>query len=317
MTAPDPYSEMQKAVDVVNLSLHPTNKVAAALFGDGFSLSRTNYWPEIIIKHFGYKTDIGNSSGTVHAEVACILAAPAGTDGASLCVTDPFCPNCAKNIAEAGIKTIYIDHKGFDKDFAARRGDQFENMSMQICARAGISIYEIRRKEERITPILEIPAHYAPANDAPVIVTALSAASEADFQDLIADSRANLGSERFAVALAFSSQGQVFGLCAKSHLAVGYTRRVDAPELHDPQGKYSFILEPVNRLLMNAARLGLKIHAEYLYASSVPTSRELVNLIGAGIGTLSLGDTARMRDVESVTGLKRLTDAGILRTRNF
>jgi len=317
MTALHPYTEMQKAVDVVNLSLHPTNKVAATLFGESFSLSRTNYWPEIIVKHFGYDSDIGNSSGTIHAEVACIMASPAATDGTSLCVTDPFCPNCAKNIAEAGIKTIYIDHKGFDKDFAARRGDQFQNMSMQICARAGISIHEIRRKEERIVPILEIPENYAPANDAPVIVTALSAASAADFQDLIADSRANLGGERFAVALAFSSQGQIFGLCAKSHLAVGYTRRMDAPELHDPQGKYSFILEPINRLLMNAARLGLKIHAEYLYASSVPTSRELVNLVGAGIGTIYIGDATMARDSDSLAGLKQLADAGILQVRNL
>ena len=317
MTAPHPYTEMQKAVDVVNLSLHPTNKVAATLFADHFSLSRTNYWPEIIASHFGYDADIGNSSGTIHAEVACILASPASTDGASLCVTDPFCPNCAKNITEAGIKTIYIDHKGFDKDFAARRGDHFQNMSMQICARAGINIYEIRRKEERIIPILEIPADYAPTNDSPVIVTALPATSEADFLDLIGDSKANLDRERFAVALAFSPEGHVFGLCAKAHLAVGYSRRVDAPELHDPHGKYSFILEPVNRLLMNAARLGLKIHAEYLYASSVPTSRELVNLVGSGIGALSLGDATQARDADSITGLKQLSDAGILRTRNL
>jgi dCMP deaminase len=306
-----PFVEMQKAVDVVNLSLHPTNKVAATLCGDGFSLSRTNYWPEIVIQHFGYNTDIGNSSGTLHAEIACILAAPV-TDGARLFVTDPFCPNCAKNIAEAGIKKIYIDHKGFDKDFAARRGDQFQNMSLQICARAGISIYEIRRKDETITPILEIPADYAPVNDSPVIITALSTTSQADFQDLIADSRANLGRERFAVALAFSPQGKVFGLCAKSHLAIGYSRRVDAPELHDPQGKYTFILEPVNRLLMNAARLGLKIHADYLYASTVPTSRELVNLVGAGIGTLHIGDMTQARDPESLQGLEQLQKYGIL-----
>ena len=35
-----------------------------------------------------------------------MIDAPFATDGASLCVTDPFCPNCAKNIAEAGIKRV-------------------------------------------------------------------------------------------------------------------------------------------------------------------------------------------------------------------
>lgn len=307
-----PFEEMQKAVDVVNTSLHPTSKVAATLSGEGFSVSRTNYWPESILRHFGMEQDIGNSSGTLHAEMHCILTAPV-TAGASLFVTDPLCPNCAKNIAEAGIKTIYIDHKGFDKDFASRRGDDFQNMSMQICARAGISVYEIRRKEGRIIPILEIAPDYAPANDAPVIVSAVSAIDRAAFLDLIAESRANLQGEKFAVALARDSNGKEFGLSAKSHLAVGYTKREDRAELHNPQGKYTFILEPANRLLMNAARLGLKIDPACLYASTVPTAREQVNLVGAGISTLSIGDMAQARDEFSIMAMRQLADAGILK----
>src|SRR5690606_7708262 len=115
------------------------NKIAATVFGHDlagkpFSVSRTNFWPAAIANSIGTEDDIGDSSGTIHAETAAILAA-SHTAGAALCVTDPFCPNCAKNIAEAGIKTIYIDHKGFDKDFATRRGGDFQNMSMRICAR--------------------------------------------------------------------------------------------------------------------------------------------------------------------------------------
>lgn len=305
-----PFNEMQKAVDVVGSSLHPTNKIAATLFSADFSVSRTNYWPGRIEQAFGRNIDIGSSSGTVHAETACILTAPV-TDGASLCVTDPFCPNCAKNIAEAGIKTIYIDHKGFVKDFAARRGDHFKNMSMQICARAGISVYELNRKDQTLTPIIEIPDDYKPFNDAPVVISSLAAATQADFLDLIADSKANIH-EKFAVALAFNDHGKVFGLCAKTHLAVGYSRRVEAPEFHDPHGKYTFILEPVSRLLMNAARLGLKIHADYLYASVVPTSRELVNIVGAGLNKLHIGDMNIARDQDALTALKQLGTVGIL-----
>ncbi|MDB5531656.1 MAG: hypothetical protein JWR51_4759, partial [Devosia sp.] len=302
-----------RAVDVVNTSVHPTNKVAATLFTEIFSVSKTNYWPGVIEQAFGQDIDIGSSSGTIHAEVACILASPE-TEGASLCVTDPFCPNCAKNIAEAGIKTIYIDHKGFDKDFAARRGDHFKNMSLQICARAGISVYELNRKEQAITPIAEIPDDYKPFNDAPIVVGALKSATRADFLDVISDSRANLAGERFAVALAFDPNGKVFSICAKPHLAVGYTRRIDAPEFNDPHGKYTFILEPVNRLLMNAARLGLKIHAEYLYSSLVPTSRELVNIVGAGLNKLHLGDPATARDLEALNAIRQLDEAKILLT---
>jgi len=305
---------MQAAVDIVNTSLHPTNKIAATVFGDFYAISKVNYWPPAILEKFGMEKDVGNSSGTIHAEIACILNAPA-TDGASICVTDPFCPNCAKNIAEAGIKTIYIDHKGFDKDFASRRGDHFQNMSMQVCERAGISVYEIRRKEQKITPILEIPADYKPFNDAPIIVSSIPELSEADFLDLVSDSLANLAGEKFAVALATDRDGKPFGLCAKLHLAIGYSKNVDAAEFHDIHGKYTFILEPVNRILMNAARLGLKIHPGFLYASTVPTSRELVNIVGAGISTLHIGNTAIARDADALLAVKQLSESGILKIK--
>src|SRR5262245_21403475 len=129
---PSPFAQMQKAVDIVNTSPHPANKIAATIFGRdktgrGFSLSHTNFWPRAILDHFGMEARIGNASGTIHAETECILASPAPTEGASLSITDPFCPNCAKNIAEAGIRTVYIDHKGFKKDFVARRAHAFEN----------------------------------------------------------------------------------------------------------------------------------------------------------------------------------------------
>ena len=113
MTA-SPFDEMQRAVDIVGTSPHPANKIAATVFGldttgQPFSVSRTNCWPQSIADRIGMDADIGDSSGTIHAETAAIFAAPV-TAGAALCVTDPFCPNCAKNIAEAGIRTIYIDH---------------------------------------------------------------------------------------------------------------------------------------------------------------------------------------------------------------
>ena len=307
--------EMQKAVDIVNTSPHPTNKIAATLFGRDFSLSCTNQWPEKIMAAFGPDTDVGNSSGTLHAETACIMAAgKAGhsIEGASLCITDPFCPNCAKNIAEAGVKTIYIDHKGFEKDFAQRRGDHFENMSMQICERAGISVYEVRRKEGKVIPILEIPDDYNPPNDCPVVISALDCINDAVFLDLIADARANLRGERFALALCRSFNGRMAALCARAHLAIGYTTRIDAEELHNPQGKYTFVLEPSNRVLMNAARLGCYPDPAYFYASSVPTSRELVNLVGAGVEILHLGDAAQARDEESTMAIKQLSDGDVL-----
>jgi len=306
---------MQSAVDIVNASPHPVNKVAATLVcRNGRQISETNQWPGSILTHFGMDTDIGNSSGTLHAEIACILKS-SDTEGAALFVTDPPCPNCAKNIAEAGIRSVYIDHKGFNKDFAARRGAEFEHMSMQVFARAGINVYEIRRKEQSITPIQICPGDYTPPNDSPVIVSIVPDHTEAVFLDMIADARANLAGENFALALTHMHDGNRAALCARAHLAIGYSTRIDVPELHADHGKYTFILEPSNRILMNNARLGMGLIPGYFYAQAVPTSRELVNMIGAGVQTLYIGNTDVARDDFALKAVKQLSDAGLLTVR--
>ena len=101
-------------------------------------------------------------------------------------------------------------------------------------------------------------------------------------------------------------------ISAEPHLVIGYTSETDTHE----DGKYSFALEPVNRLLMTAARKGLTIDPAYLYSSRVPSSRELVNMIGAGLNQISIGDTQSARDEFGPRALKQLVDAGILNIQN-
>lgn len=167
-----PYDQMQKAVDIVGDSPHPTNKIAATLAGTdkggrAFSVAHNNYWPDPIRQNIGTEIKIGNASGTLHAETACVIHSPGPTNDSQLFVTDLPCPNCVKNLAEAGIKTLYIDHKGFDKDYAQRRGHHFSNMSMRICEKAGISVYKIFRKDKKLESILEISADYVPPVEKP------------------------------------------------------------------------------------------------------------------------------------------------------
>lgn len=304
------FNEMQKAVDIVTTSRHPTSKVAATIFGTDqdrrpYSISKINYWPKPIADKIGTTKDIGNSSGTVHAETSCIIAAPY-TKGASLCITDPFCPNCAKNMAEAGLKTIYIDHKGFAKDFAERRGHHFASMSMQICERAGINVYELNRKEKKLTPIIEIPETFTPKEESPVEIEPVKGANETALRALI-DLKSEVHKGRkFAVALAKNKRGDVFGLTARSHPAIGYTMEADIDEIEKPEGKYSFIQEPVNRLLMNAPRNGLKIAQGLLFCSQVPTAREQVNLVGAGLTSIMVRSLSKARDDWAFSAMKLL-----------
>lgn len=313
-TAETPFAAMQEAVDIVGSSQHPTNKVAATIIGRGNRVSCTNYWPAPLLNAFGMDVDIGNSSGTVHAETACILAAPHATEGASLCITDPFCPNCAKNIAEAGIKKIYIDHKGFEKDFFARRGGHFQTMSMQICEKACISVYEIWRKDERVVPIFEASLQCVVSEDSPVYREPIEAASEAVFQEIIANAFRLHKNRKFTIAFVTDEHGKFVALTARGHAVTGFTMEDpdDIGMIERPDDKYSFFQEPVNRLLMYMARHGMKTVPGFLFCSQVPTSREQVNLVGAGIKRITIGDLTKARDPSALEAMRQLSEAGII-----
>ena len=297
------YQHMQAAVDIVNDSPHPTNKIAATIAGEGFALSRTNHWPTSIEDTIGRDTDIGNSSGTIHAETACILASQQTKD-ASIFITDPPCPNCMKNMAEAGISKLYIDHKGFEKDWVKRRGESFENMSMRVAAKAGIDVIVLYRKEQRFEIISEHPPGYKPEDENPAIIVPCD-----NWESALNNAKESHKNEAFALALAQDNTGNSLSILVDRHPTIGYTTET----VEKKRGKYSFILQPLNRLLMIAAKEGLSINPQYIYSSRVPTSRELVNFKGAGFEALSIGDETSSRDEFGPKALEQLQKANLLR----
>lgn len=314
----NPLEEMQKAVDIVNTSVHPKNKVAATIFGQdtkghNFSTSYVNYWPDAIKDKIQMDTRIGDSSGTIHAETACLIHSPYTKD-ACICVTDLFCPNCAKNMAESGIKRIYIDHKGFEKDFAQRRGIHFENMSMRICEQAGIEVYKVNRKLEEIEGIFSPPENFIPEEDSPVDIKVCEPENFAEFVKIKREENFN---RRFAIAIGKNVDGRHFAITSRSHPSVGYTHYKHKEELSTKEGKYSFILEPVNRAMMNASKFGLKLVDGCVYSSRVPTSREQVNLVGAGISEIYVGNSKRARDNDALMAANLLSFNAVLKLHDF
>jgi len=304
MTYAEIIHHMQQAVEAIPDSLHPTSKVAATLVLQGESLSRANHWPPLIAGRIGTSYKIGNSSGTIHAETAVLLNAPAPTNGGSIFVTDPPCPNCVKNMAEAGIKNLYIDHKGFDKDFARRRGDHFETMSMRICEHAGINVYEVRRKAREIIPIFEAPPDYEPPLENPALI---KEAEPESFDELWKTLPDHFNEAPFAAALAQNREATLF-LAASPHPVTGYT----SATLETPDDKYSFIQQPLNRILMTAAYQGVKLIEGHIVSSRCPTARELVNFIGAGYSQLAINKPDECRDAFGGKALNQLTDNQIL-----
>ncbi|MCB1721355.1 MAG: deoxycytidylate deaminase [Rhodospirillales bacterium] len=315
------YAHMQTAVDIVTTSDHPTNKIAATIAGENWALSCVNHWPPVIAEKIGRKADIGNSSGTIHAETALIIEAGQQghkTNGASVFITDPPCPNCMKNLAEAGIAKLYIDHKGFDKDWAKRRGDDFENMSMRIAERAGIDVFVIYRKDRRFEVISRHAPGYKPSNENPVKIRHCEEAQptkqsiEAFWIASLSLAMTQHRDEPFALTLATDKDGQCFSIITNCHPTIGYTSQT----LEHPDNKYSYILEPLNRLLMNAPRYGLHIDPAHIYSSRVPSARELVNMIGANLTQIQIGDTSTSRDEWGPKALEQLLKTNILTTKS-
>lgn len=157
---------MQKAVETVKLSPHKTNKIAATFFGlcnkteaqETFATSSCNSYPDTIKAYVASGTRFGTRSGYIHAELNAILKRDQAWNQASIAITDPPCPNCMKHIASAEIKNIFIDHKGFEKDFFKRRLSDFNILSKAVAEHSGISFFKVYRKEKKIVPIPTEPS---------------------------------------------------------------------------------------------------------------------------------------------------------------
>lgn len=299
------FNMMQMAVDIVQTSSHPTNKIAVSIAGtckdgESFTIARTNEQPETL-KPFAERGEkIGSASPTIHAEMATIIDAPC-TDGANIYITDPPCPNCAKYIAEAGFSDVYIDHKGFEKDFYERRRDSV-TLSFDILEDAGISVHKVYRKDEIIETLIQADLLDSVDQSGYLIKPLTEPYTPAK---MIEKAQRVEGTPfPFVVMAARDKSGKAFSL---------YAEPSRHGTKHDtPCGKYSLTIQPLNRAYMLAARHGLTIDRASIVSSHVPTSREFVNSIGADITTIHILDEKNARDESSMQAFKSLKDAGAL-----
>ncbi len=312
------FALMHKARDVESQSAHPTHKVGAVLCGkdsDGhdYCVARANFWPKLLKNHIGQDEKLGNASTTVHAEIAAIIDALA-TEGATLYITDLPCPNCAKVIAEARVKHVYIDSHTHETPLGKKIRPYFDDISSLILKSAGIDVFEIDLEKKKIVPIVKAPANTLLQVQRPIkqVMVNSENINTAYFHSLIGVQK---GEKPFAACFAKSSLGHYNFLLAESQRSVGLTED-DDNFICTTQNKYRPNLQPVNRLLLTCARYGLHVDPAYLYSAQVPTSREFVNMIGAGYSSLEIGDITKCRDEWGLKALKQLQDHGIFEIKS-
>ncbi len=306
-----PLSLMQLTRTLADDSPNPVHKIAATLCGRDnqelpFIVSRTNIWPsalDVIPK----TTLIGNSTGWIHAETTAIFNS-ARTQGADLYITDPSCPDCMKNIVTAGIRAVYVDMAGYAKPYAVRDGHTIIEMSHTMAHYAGIPVYMVDCAAGQITCLNDLrdDVIQPPAAEHTPLGPIVSEGEERGFPAHVLHLQDHL--QDFATASALTPAGQIVFLTVTAEVIPGHAG--------DPttmiEGKHHYIQMPLMRLLLTARRLGVRLIMDSVTCYAMPSSRDLVNFVGAGGRQIRILAAQKSRDTVSLAALSLLEANKIL-----
>lgn len=320
-------ARMQDAVDVVNSSEHETSKVAACLFDASGKthnrIVRTNHRPAPFKKLFTPYERIGKSSQFVHAEAACILEYPYSPLEHYLCVTDPFCPNCAKTIIESGVSRVFIDHKGMDKDYVRRRAGAFNLISLKMAQAAGIDVYILYRKERRFEPLVlakdfkrpeikGITVHELESNIHINSETSLSALRE--YLTIFAENSAkdDFDTPRVFCYVSAKEDSSISILEVRETLPPGLHEN-DIRHVHpEDTDKYRFAVDAMNKLYFTLKRLDMKPLGGLVYCNHIPSSRAFVNAMLSDVKDIIICPQAPSHDSYAYDVSMMMRDNGFM-----
>ncbi len=314
------FSHMQHARLVEEKSPHEIHKVGALLqyketSPDRPVIARPNIWPDRLENTIGRKTKLGNASTTIHAELATLCDCTHATAGATMFVTDLPCPNCAKTMAEAGVQTVYVDAHSHDTPLGKKMAKYFESVSLLIFAAANITVIELdlEKRTEKIW-------HAATENKPPeselknLWITDITS-QELSINTVKANAQQQETNEMpYAACLTRSKTekhkpAQI--MTAILHPSLGLTQE-QSKAISEQQDKYSPNIRPINRLIGACARYGLDIIDGTLISSQTPTSREFVNMVGAGLTKLYIEDRTLCRDDHGLIALQQIEEHKII-----
>ncbi len=313
MNTQDHITYMIKARHAQAQSEHPTHKVGATLVVHDddhvTAISAPNFWPQALQDTIGRNEKLGNASTTIHAEIAVFLSASRTQDG-TLYITHLPCPNCSKAIVEAGIKNIVIDSETHNTPLGQKIKPFFDDVSLMIFCRAGVGVFEINIDTQEQTTIAAPNSLHDTLTDDGITITPIDHNnSEPDiFFDLVSKHESP---PPFASCIARADDNRLYFVMAQLDLTPGLTQG-GASNIAQKQKKYTPESQPLNHLLMTNARYGLKIENGFLYSSQCPTSREFVNIIGAKMNTLYIGNLMQCRDEKGLQALESVKQHKIL-----
>ncbi len=286
------YQQLQDVKNAPTLLDYKYN-IAAVLFNEGTQVvisAARNDLPESFNGVFPPTEEIGDSGTTIHAEILCLDGAKALVEGASIMVTDPLCPNCMKSVIAAGVKKIYITEDGFTQgnwynsadENGVERQRYFDDVSLKLAAYAGVQVCKIGGKggEDVSCDIIQ-PQEKPPMSKARV--------EEYDAGTLSAMvCNAQDRGRPYAVAIANGPKQRRYIVMASESYVPGMSDE-KAQNIREhfkdvPGGlRYRLKVDALSSILSACAYFGFSLSGEQVYISEIPTSRCIVNAIGAGV----------------------------------
>ena len=274
-----------------------TNKILAKAKND---------MPSCFQGHYSHDEHLGDSGTTIHAEIRVLSQCKEPTEGKALLVTDPLCPNCMKMVVAAGISRIMIYEKGLSKGYWYNSEDEkgvmrkryFDEISLGFARAAGIEVVAINESAEPVDIIL--PKKQVEPHDHSIMHRVADHKLLADYTD-------EIKKQPHAMAVASDIDGVSYVVLAIEEYTKGMTEDLEVAirEKFDEPLKYRLKLDALSHILSFCAAKNLHLKNSPVYVSEIPTSRCIINAVGAGIGTFGLA-TTKAQSEKSRQALKAL-----------
>ncbi|GEM_PF-6075898 len=263
----------------------------------------------------GHDAVLGDSGSTIHAEIAVLSMSPVPTEGLALVVTDPPCPNCMKMIIGAGITRILIYEKGLTKGYWYNSSDEidvprkkyFDDVSLTFAKQAGVEVLVVNEAGELVNFLL--PKKQVEWQTQSIMRRVTDHKLLEDYTDAIK-------AQPHAIAVASDADGVAYAIITVEEYTKGMNEEVEAAiRAKFDVLRYRLKLDALSHMLSFCAAKNLSLKNSPVYISEIPTSRCIVNAVGAGVGSFGLAtmDAQSDKSKNALHALEALKKHGLVK----
>lgn len=259
--------------------------------------------------------ELGDSGSTIHAEISVLSMSPVPTQGMALVVTDPLCPNCMKMIISAGISRILVYEKGLTKGYWYNSNDEvdvprkkyFDDVSLVFAKQAGVEVLVVNEAGELVNFLL--PKKQVEWQTQTIMRRVADHKILEDYTDAIKK-------QPHAITVVEDQDGVAHVVITVEEYTKGMNADIEASiRSKFDVLRYRLKLDALSHMLSFCAAKNLRLRNSPVYISEIPTSRCIVNAVGAGVGSFGLAtmDAQSEKSKNALLALDTLKKHGLIK----